>query len=203
MRTDFMTDPELLTALRGQQYLVLRPTGAVAQEFDRVTDAVRASAPEGVRFPSAPHVTLAGFAAPDRLAELRDRVSEWAAGSSPLRVAIEALAVFPAPHRVVVLRVRRTAELAAAMAGVREAGRLSDLVALDEGIAPERWVFHLTVAYGRDADDDAWASFSRSVAQLPVGALEEEIGVAELAVYERHEHRGVFPLGGRQDDSLP
>ncbi|HEY8589970.1 MAG TPA: 2'-5' RNA ligase family protein [Naasia sp.] len=196
MSTDVMTDPELLAALSGQQYLMLRPTGAVAAEFERVAAAVREIAPDGVSFPGAPHVTLGGFAVPDRLEELRDCVSDWAAGSAPLRVAIEALTVSSSPHRVVVLRVRRTAELMAAMTAVREKARQAGLIELDDGIAPERWVFHLSVAYGRGVADEDWDRFATEVAQLPVGPLEEEISEAELAVYGRHEHRGVFPLGG-------
>lgn len=66
----YMTDPALLNSLRGQQFVVLRPGGAVATFYDREQSDVLAQF-AGMPHPNAGHVTLRGFFEPKRVQSLR------------------------------------------------------------------------------------------------------------------------------------
>ena len=60
MRRPFMDDPAQLTSLEGQQYLVLRPTIAVASLYREVQDAALARLGGDTPHPRTEHVTLRG-----------------------------------------------------------------------------------------------------------------------------------------------
>ena len=77
MARDFMTDPGQLRDLEGQQYVVLRPTGAVMREWDRTREAAHRRLSETVRYPGAAHVTLRGLCEPDRVDQVRAVVGEY------------------------------------------------------------------------------------------------------------------------------
>lgn len=70
MLRPFMDTPEQLAGLEGQQYVVLRPTAAVAETYRNVQDASLARLGAPIRGPHTGHVTLRGFAEPDRRDEL-------------------------------------------------------------------------------------------------------------------------------------
>ncbi len=65
----FMTDPAALASLEGQQYVVLRPTAEVGAFYAAEQRTLLDRLPSALPHPNTGHVTLRGFAEPDRLAE--------------------------------------------------------------------------------------------------------------------------------------
>jgi hypothetical protein len=191
MRRPFMTGDDRLRRLEGQQYLVLRPTGAVAALYREV----QASALDrGVLpHPHTEHVTLRGFYEPERLDDVRQIARAWAAGRGPIELRAEAVDLFPAPWQIVILRLARTADLVAAYADLTAALGRTDLRRLDE-LAVDDWTFHLSVVYGKELSPQDWEAFART--QTREVAATETVYEAELVWYlDGVEHAEVLPLG--------
>ena len=195
MRRPFMNDPRQLASLEGQQYLVLRPTGAVAADYRAVQDAVLATLPAGIKHPHTGHVTLRGFYEPDRLDEVRAVVRTWAAAQHPIEITTEAIDTFPAPWQIVIARLSRTASVVSAYATLTKALADTGFRRLDER-ALEHWTFHMSVIYAKTLDADAWSALERSVTREYLECPTEVISEAEFVWYSGGiEHHEVVPLG--------
>ena len=195
MPRNFITDPEQLLDLEGQQYIVLRPTAAVMREFDAVQDAVRQQLGATVRYPGAGHVTLRGLHEPERRDDVRDLVREWAGHQVPIDIVFEAVDSFPAPWQIIVARLARTSSLLNSYSSLTAALDAGDLRRIGE-LPLEDWVFHLSVAYAGSLAAEEWAEVAartrRRLTEPPV----ETISEVELVTYfDSTEHRKVFPLG--------
>jgi|SRR5690606_33260980 len=196
MARDFMTDPAQLQGLEGQQYLVLRPAGAVMHEFDRMQDAARQRLGDTVRYPAAAHVTLRGFFEPQRVDDVREVVRSWAARQRPVEVVFEAVDVFPAPWQIVIARLARTPSLLRAYATMTAAVTGTTLRRLDE-LPIDHWIFHLSAVYAKDLDPQAWARLAAETRRDLDEPVVETIAEAEFVTYsEGAEQREVLPLGG-------
>ncbi len=190
-----MTDPGQLRDLEGQQYLVLRPTGAVMHEFDRVQDAARRRLGDTARYPGAAHVTLRGLYEPQRVDEVRAVVREWAAAQHPIDIVFEAVDSFPAPWQIVIARLKRTPSLVGAYATLTEALDRTDLRRIGE-LPLDDWTFHLSTVYAKRLAPAEWEELAREVSREYPAPPAETVAEAEFVTYhDGTEHREVFPLG--------
>ncbi|MEV4666311.1 2'-5' RNA ligase family protein [Microbacterium sp. LWO12-1.2] len=195
MRRPFMASPAQLTSLEGQQYLVLRPTGAVAAEYQALQRETLAALDTSVTFPHTGHVTLRGFAESGRLEELTAVIRTWAERQHPITVSADAVDTFAGPWQIVILRLARTDTLVSAYAALTDLLVHTDFLRLGE-LDLEDWTFHLSVVYGKTLDANAWDELDRA-ARRPLPALPTEIITeAELVWYQDGiEHAEVIPLG--------
>ncbi|MGX1584669.1 2'-5' RNA ligase family protein [Microbacterium sp. K35] len=196
MRRPFMDTPEQLAGLEGQQYVVLRPTAAVAETYRNVQDASLARLGAPIRRPHTGHVTLRGFAEPDRRDELAALIRTWAAQQTPIEVRAEATDEFSAPWQILIVRLARTASLVSAYSTLTTALDETDFRRLGE-LPLEDWTFHLSVIYGKTLDPAEWRRFAEAESRVFEPAVTETITEAELVWYEHGtEHAEVLPLGG-------
>ncbi len=189
-----MDTPDQLASLDGQQYLVLRPTGAVAALYEREQDAALQRA--DVRHPHTGHVTLRGFYEPERRDELTALVREWAAVQSPIEVTVEAVDVFPMPWQILILRLVRSESLVSAYASLTGALEATDFYRLGE-LSLEDWTFHLSVLYGKTLSPEAWDALATASVRELSDHPSEIIDEIELVSYDGGvEHAEVIRLGG-------
>jgi CubicO group peptidase (beta-lactamase class C family) len=147
-----VVDTPTLTRVAGSAFVLLRPTGDLADAFERwqgeVLDRIGGS---GVVAPAG-HATLASFGSPDAPLgpngdrALVDVVGRWAAGAEPPLLQPSGLGMFEVDPRVVFVRLEAP--------GVVSALRALRAAAADAGLPPgeahaiaaEAWVPHLTLA---------------------------------------------------------
>jgi len=192
----FMTDPTLLDSIDGQQYLVLRPTGPVADFYDAEQSSLRRSLPDSVSFPNTGHVTLRGFWEPTRVHELKNVLKDWAARQPPITVRVDAVDGFPTPFQVLISRLERSTSLVDAYAALTSALDATDFHRIGE-LPLDQWVFHLSLIYCNSMSEDDWLSVAaQSAKDLPVRPS-ELLTTAEFVWYEDGiEHSETVPLGG-------
>lgn len=193
MRRPFMSTPEQLTSLEGQQYLVLRPRLAVADQYDEEQRAALELV--GLPHPHTGNVTLRGFYEPNRKTQLASLVREWASTQQPIEIVAEAVGAFPAPWQILILRLARTPSLVAAYASLTELLAASDFQRLGE-LDLDDWTFHMSVAYGKTSPSEDWSAIEaariRGFDQTP----REIVLEAELVSYaDGEEHTEIIPLG--------
>jgi hypothetical protein len=153
----YIVDPEYIRQFEGRRFVVLR---AASDEMRRVfEDAISAFRH---RFPSSPlsylakpHVTLAGFAAGTDLNRVRELSDTWAATVPPLSVDVEGIDVISDPFGIVLLKVRKTADLVHALSAMRQLSESRGPRVSDE-IPVEAWMFHMSVAYGAGRSAGEW-----------------------------------------------
>ncbi|WP_417554676.1 2'-5' RNA ligase family protein [Microbacterium sp.] len=195
MARDFMTDPKQLRDLEGQQYIVLRPTGAVMREWDRVRDAAQQRLGDSARYPGAAHVTLRGLYEPERVGRVRQIVHEWAAAQHPIEVVTEAVDSFPAPWQIVIARLARTPSLLHAYASLTDALDSTDLRRIGE-LPLEEWTFHCSTVYAKALDAADWAQLASDTHYDYPTPPAETVAEVELVTYfDGTEHREAIPLG--------
>lgn len=196
MTRDFMTDPGQLRDLEGQQYIALRPVGAVMREFDRVQDAARQRLGDSVRYPGAAHVTLRGLYEPERVDAVRALVQEWAAQQHPIDIVYEAVDSFPAPWQIIIARLGRTPALLHAYASLTDALNTTDLRRIGE-LPLEEWTFHLSTVYAKTLDAETWTQLASDTHHEYPTPPVETISEAEFVTYSGGiEHREVIAFGG-------
>ncbi len=191
----FMTDPDQLVSLNGQQYVVLRPARDVGRFYATEQRAIKARLPREVPSPHTGHVTLRGFAEPERLADVETVVLEWAKLQEPISLEVEGIDGFPPPFSVLVARLARTPGLVGAYALLTNLLDNTDLARVGE-LSLDQWVFHMSLAYcgGLNAAewDESLALARRRVPSRPT----ETISGAELVWYEDSvEHIKLIPFG--------
>src|SRR5947209_7482758 len=114
----FMTDSALLDSLDGQQYLVLRPTAAVAAFYTAEQARLRRLLPGSLQHPNAGHVTLRGFYEPTRIDELKRTLAAWAKQQGAIELQVDRVDGFPPPFQVLIARLERTPSLVDAYASL-------------------------------------------------------------------------------------
>jgi len=150
-----MTDPSLLESLNGQQYLVVRPVGDVASFYAAEQQALLRVLPDSVMHPHTGHVTLRGFAEPDRVDALRDVLTRWAADQPPLHLEVEGVDGFPPPFQILIARLRRSPSLVEAYANLTAVLDTTDFWRIGE-LPLDDWVFHLSLAYASNLSEVDW-----------------------------------------------
>lgn len=192
MRRWFMTGPDQLSSLEGQQYLVLRPSASVMAMYERVQAEAQYSLPDVVTYPHTGHVTLRGFCEPDRVEHLKEVVREWAADQSFIDLRVDAIDSFPAPFQIVIARLERTPSLVEAYAGLTAMLDKTNFNRIGE-LSLDDWTFHMSIAYCSELADDDWegarTSLERGLAERPVDVVSE----VEFVWYQGGvEHREII-----------
>jgi len=196
MRRPFMSTPDQLESLNGQQYLVLRPTADVAATYREIQSTALARLGMPLRHPHTEHVTLRGFFEPERREELGELVRAWAAQQSPIEIIGDAVDEFPTPWQILVVRLARTTSLVSAYSSLTDALDRTDLRRIGE-LPLEEWTFHLSVLYGKTLDAAAWDRVVQEEACSLTPQPAEVVREAELVWYQDGaEHAEVIPLGG-------
>ena len=180
----FIDDPKDVARFEGQRFVVLRATGAVQEVHRHVRSLLDAHlAPGEVSGPVEAHVTLAGFPNGTPLESVRGVVAQWAQSVAPLRLEIERAGYFPAPFQIVMLQVRKTPELVAALASLRTRARERGLE--DDGTVPaSEWIFHMSLAYCSSLSSAAWGALTHVVDGLPARAAQCVVGEAEIVAFD-------------------
>jgi 2'-5' RNA ligase len=194
----FIDDPKDIARFEGQRFVVLRATGAVQDVHGHVRSLLEVHLPAGkTSGPTEGHVTLAGFSKGTPLDSVLDVVSQWAQSVAPLRLEVEKAGYFPAPFQVVMLQIRRTPELVAALASLRARARERGLQ--DDGAVPaSEWVFHMSLAYCSSLTSAAWSALTHVVAGLTVHAAQCVVDQAEIVAFDdgREYSGGIVALSG-------
>lgn len=188
MARAFMTDPELLASLEGQQYLVLRPTGPVGEFYRAEQTSLKRRLPAATAHPNAGHVTLRGFYEPLRVQELKDVIRAWARQQAPIEVSVEAVDGFPTPFQILIARLHRTPSLVDAYRSLSAALDATDFRRIGE-LPLDEWIFHMSLAYCPALSSDDWqetqAKYSRETKERPSEVLTE----AEFVWYQNGSER--------------
>lgn len=193
----FMTDPALLESLNGQQYLVLRPSGRVAEFYDAEQASLKAGLPDSISHPHTGHVTLRGFHEPTRVQDLRDAVAVWAGKQAPIEVRVDAVDGFPAPFQILVARLQRSATLVEGYVGLTAALDETDFQRIGE-LPLEQWIFHMSLVYCGTLGVSDWQKVYTKCARDVESRPREELAEVEFVWYENGvEHAEAMPLGGR------
>lgn len=191
-----MDTQEHLASLDGQQYLVLRPAGAVARAYEEVQGALLAGDAGGLPHPHTGHVTLRGFFEPHRREELAALIRTWAADRRPIALAADAVDSFAAPWQIVILRLARTAALVDAYASLTDALAGSDFRRLGE-LPLDEWTFHLSVVYAKTLRPEAWDRLEAAAVRPLDPSPAETVDAVEFVWYENgEEYAETIPLGG-------
>ncbi|MCI0158914.1 2'-5' RNA ligase family protein [Leifsonia shinshuensis] len=191
----FMTDRATLASLEGQQYVVLRPAAEVGAFYAEEQRILLDRLPTGLPHPNTGHITLRGFAEPDRVDALRAAVRACAAAQDPIEAVVEAIDGFPAPFQVLIARLRRSPALTEAYASMTRALESTDFERIGE-LPLDDWVFHLSLVYCAALSDDDWRAHLRASRRPVAPAPTELISSAEFVWYAGGvEHVEVVPLG--------
>jgi len=184
-------DPGHLRTLERQRFVVLRPLPSVTKIHGYVQAALRQQlAALPVSYPAQAHVTLCGFAAGTPLAAVQDLVQAWARSVPPLVIQVERVASFPPPFQVVIVQVRRTPELFAALAGLRQRAEAQQL-AVSTPVPVDRWIFHMSVAYCSELSTPDWHELTSSLETLRVLPVHCTVEEAEVVAFdEGREYSG-------------
>jgi len=195
----FMTDPELLASLEGQQYLVLRPAGPVGEFYEAEQTSLKTRLPAAIARPHTGHVTLRGFYEPLRVQELINAVRAWARQQPPIEVRVDAVDGFPPPFQILIARLHRTPSLVDAYGTLTSTLNATDLQRIGE-LPLDRWTFHMSLAYCNALSADDWQQIhvdnSRDLVERPSELLTE----AEFVWYQNgSEHTEMIALGVAAD----
>src|SRR5689334_6700839 len=142
----FLNDPERISALDRQRFVVLRAPSIVSDVFTDFRQTLRQQL-DGARvsYPAVPHVTLCGFAAGVPLQAVQQLVASWALTVPPLRIEVARASSFPPPFQIVIVEIRKNPELFSALSTLRARAEQEQL-AVSTVMPVEKWTFHLTVA---------------------------------------------------------
>ena len=193
---NFVDDPEHITALEGERFVVMRPELALRKCHGQAQDTLRqrlAGLPAS--FPACAHVTLAGFPAGTPLEAVQDLVAGWVCGVHPLRISVERAASFPAPFQIAVLQVRKTEALFAALLEIRQLAEQRGLKGF-AGIPAEEWTFHMSLAYCPNLSADEWASVVQFMEAMRVPKVSAMQRTVEIVAFDGGSERsgGVYSL---------
>lgn len=199
MTTPYMKDAGLLESLRGQQYVVLRPSAAVAAFYAREQIEILRQLPASTPHPNVGHVTLRGLWEPDRVHRLRELIASWARSTPAVELRVEAVDGFPPPFSVLIARLRRTPSLLRAFSSLTEVLDATDFRRIGE-LSIDDWVFHLSLAYASSLGEQEWGAVldagRRTVSSLP----HEVVSSVDLVWYDDEgEHSESFALLDPED----
>ena len=154
MNEEFITNPELLKALEGRQFIVLRPIDPIASYYRVVQQQLKSVMPTNITYPNTAHVTLRGFSEPNSLSKLQGSTEKWATSLAPIRVAIEDISYFDAPYKVVFLKIISTDELKRTYSSLSDVVVSDNLQTIDVERDENEWIFHMSLAYCADTSDE-------------------------------------------------
>jgi 2'-5' RNA ligase len=192
----FIADPTHLSELDRQRFVVLRMPQTATEMYGHVQGLVRqrlSALP--VSYPARPHVTLCGFPAGTVLAAVQETVESWARSIPSLAIEVERMSTFPPPFQVVIVQVRKTPELLAAVAGLRRQAEERRLV-LSTLVPADQWIFHMSVAYCAGLGAAAWHELTEFIEKLQVPLTQCVVHEAEVVAFDdaREYSGGVFSL---------
>lgn len=194
MPTPYMTKPTLLESLRGQQYVVLRPTAAVRTFFEREQAGALERLPDGTPHPRTGHVTLRGFFEPERVTALRDLIATWAGSTPPIEVRIDAVDGFPPPFQILIARSARTDSLVEAYSRLTDSLDTTDFSRIGE-LSLDDWVFHLSLAYAGGLAENEWSEALAAIARNVHAPPSEFVSCVDFVWYDdAGEHIDKLPL---------
>jgi 2'-5' RNA ligase len=111
-------------------------------------------------------------------------VRAWAEATEPLRLELAGVSVFGPPFQIVVLVIRKTRELADAYRRLLDESLRAGLPDWPGTIAPEDWVFHLSLAYCADLDEQEWKRAEALARRLSPGGAQQLARQAELVAFD-------------------
>jgi hypothetical protein len=200
-RQPIITDPTHLARVAGTAHVCVRPKGEVEEAFTVVQrhlhDVVR---DDRASWPAV-HMSLMGFGTSDRPVDptaepqLVSLVQQWASETAPLEVQLEGVDVL-AEDRIPIARIRGTQSLGDALSSLRTRAGESGLARSDDHIAPQEWVFHLSLVY---YEGERWPDVDAAVRCITVRPASCVVDEAELVGFNGGPDRllGRFPLLGR------
>ena len=195
-----IADVAHIRALDRQRFVVLRPGSAVSEGHRRLQEILRERLSAfPISYPACAHVTLSGFDAGTPLDAVQTLVERWARGVPVLRIEIEGVAVFPPPFQIVIVQVRKTAELLTALVGLRQQAEEQQL-SIATAIRPQDWVFHMSVAYCSGLSATAWRAVTALVQTLEVRPGRCLVEQAEVVAFDKNVEysAGVYSLRGQK-----
>jgi 2'-5' RNA ligase len=188
----FITDPGHLAELEGQRYVVLRPEDELRAAYEEIRGQFELALDrEPVSYPNIGHVTLRGYPAGTNAEDIGRAVERWATRSPPLDLESEGLSIFGEPDRIVVLVIRKTPELADAYQRLLGESLSTGLPDWPGRISAEDWVFHMSVAYCRALNDEAWTRAVELARSLKPAAGLHRADQAELVAFDGGVERRV------------
>jgi hypothetical protein len=116
-----------------------------------------------------------------------------------LLIEVERVSAFPPPFQIVIVQVRKTPELFAALAGLRQRAEQRGLV-LSTVVPAEQWIFHMSAAYCSGLSAPAWHEVTRLLETVRVPSATCVVGEAEVVAFDdgREYSGGVFSLDATQ-----
>lgn len=196
MNEEFITNPELLKALEGKQFIVLRPTNPIASCYHTVQQQLKSAMSISVTYPNTGHVTLRGFSESNILSKLQGSIEKWAVKLAPISVYVEDISYFDAPYKTVFLKVSSTDDLKKAYSFLSEVVVNDNLQTIDIQRDESEWIFHMSLAYCADTNDEEWQQIKDIIKNYKIEKMNCTVDNAELVEYKNGEHRLVYRLGG-------
>jgi 2'-5' RNA ligase len=183
----FLDDANHIARLDRQRFVVVRAPVPLARAYRDVQSRVRDNfAGWPISYPAQPHVTLCGFVAGTSLAQLQNVVRLWAAQTPPFGIAISGVNWFAAPFQIVVVEVRRTNALVAALTSLR-AGAEREGLEISNVVPVDQWRFHMSVAYCSELSESQWQEVVGLVETWKAPTLHEIANTVEVVAFDRGE----------------
>lgn len=196
-----IVDPARLRAAEGTAYVVLRPTGDLADAFLRWRGEALDRLGGVPAIVPAAHVTLKAFGsssaplAPGDEESIAEVVAAWAAATPSIELRAQALDVFDDDERIPIVRLAPIAALPDLWARAAAAGLPAGYA---DPIGAEVWIAHLSLAYPDDPDPARWAEVAAWARVVDTGDLTCRIDEAELIAFDGGPERrlGRYVLDG-------
>jgi serine-type D-Ala-D-Ala carboxypeptidase/endopeptidase len=205
--TPLQSDPTTLARLDHIAYVVLRPTGDLADAYDRWQGEVL----DRILGPSRPavfesHATLKSWGSPPEPLDAADEqgivdvVRSWAASTRPIELRARSLDVFEGDEHVPVVLLEMSPGLRAALTDLWQRSADAGLPAgYSDHIGADGWRAHLSLCYLRERPPDAtWEPLRTWMRHQDVGDVSSVAAKAELVVFGdgRERRLGRFSLAG-------
>ena len=191
----YIDDPEHIR-VDGERFVVLRPSTVIREVHKQLQTLLRQRVAHlAISYPAHAHVTLAGFGAGTHLQTVQHVVESWSHHVSPLPITVEAIACFPTPSQVVIIRVSKTGELLAALSRLRQQAS-QDQLKIDATISPQDWIFHMSVAYCSKISPSEWSEVTKLVEELALPPAFCVVNDVDVVAFDDHREYsgGVYGL---------
>ena len=194
----FLDDPAHIAELNGQRFVVLRAPVAFSTSYREIQDGFRRRL-QGlpVSYPARAHLTLCGFAAGTPLIDVQKLVRSWAVGVPTLHIEVGGLGWFPPPFQIVIIEVRKTPALFAALSRLRALAEEKHL-SVSTVVPVEQWRFHMSVAYCSQLREAEWRDVLTFVQASKARQVHDDLNAAEVVAFDDGQEYsgGTFGLGG-------
>jgi 2'-5' RNA ligase len=193
----FIDDPAHINELEGQRFIVLCVPVTISTSYREFQEDLR----ERLRglpisYPARAHVTLCGFAAGTSMLHVQRLVGSWALGIRPLRIEVAGLSWFPSPFQIVIVEVRKTPALFAALADLRTVAEKKRLN-VSTVMPVDKWRFHMSLAYCSRLSEAEWRNVMRLVETLNARPMYDDVTAAEIVAFDNGQEYsgGTYALG--------